>query len=165
MVVKAPESELLISRSRQTDFPSPLLDTTSSSPGDGSDGSSSSEDGASDVERISDLEVDESVLEFETLGIINTADEVCKTQTLKPRSVLSLGHHPLCYFPKIFGVKHVYFSLSGNALNEMSFMEKLDSELIPVLKTWNYVLIKSFRDPTGSMMSPVLGSGFRGLGF
>jgi hypothetical protein len=42
------------------------------------------------------LEVDESVLEFETLGIINNTDEVCKTQNSKPQSLLSLGHHPLC---------------------------------------------------------------------
>ena len=102
MVVKAPESGLLISNSRQTDFPSPLLDTASSSPGDSSDGSSSSEDGSSDVERISDLEVDESVLEFETLGIINTADEVCKTHNSKPRSLLSLGHHPIILLSKVF---------------------------------------------------------------
>jgi len=90
VVVKAPESGLLISNSRQTDFPSPLLDTASSSPGDSSDGSSSSEDGASDVERISDLEVDESVLEFETLGIINTADEVTEV----PSNVCLVGIDP-----------------------------------------------------------------------
>lgn len=115
MVVKAPEIGLVISDSIQTDIQSPLLDTSSSSPGDSSDCSSSSEEGASDAERITDLEVDESALEFETLGIINTADEVCKTQNSKPQSLLSLGHHPLSYFQRPFGVKHVYFCLSGNA--------------------------------------------------
>ena len=160
VVVKAPESGLLISNSRQTDFPSPLLDTASSSPGDSSDGSSSSEDGSSDVERISDLEVDESALEFEALGIINTADEVCKTQNSKPRSLLSLGHHPLSYFPKIFGVKHVYFSLSGNALNEMSIYGKsLDSSWVPNLKTWNHVLTQEFQ--RSHRINDVTRSGFR----